>query len=285
MKKLLHFGASGNIGRSIAAELKQRNFDVTVVVRNTQKLDRLNAVSLNHIIADVTKAGALKGICNGFDIVLSSLGKSVSPNDKSKASFRDIDFVANCNILSEAITSGVQKFVYLSVFHAEKYPHLEYFKSHFDFEEKLKTSGIDYTIIRPPAVFSSFIDLMHMAKRGSLITIGKGDKRTNPIYEGDLAKICVNAIDQPNAIVEAGGKEILTRKEINEIIQKLVAPGKKLKSVPLGMIKTALPLIKLFDRNAYDKFAFFLAAMQEDTIAPPLGEMGLEEYVKMKLAE
>lgn len=284
MNKVLLFGATGNIGRSIAAELKQREFDLTVAVRNHKKLNRLSDLSLHQVIADAMDPLSLKGVCNGFDIVVSALGKSVSPNDKSKPSFRDVDWKANSNILDEAMLAGVQKFVYVSVFHSEKYPYLEYFKSHFDFEEKLKASGIDYTIVRPPAVFSSFVDLMHMARKGRLMTMGKGDKSTNPIYEGNLAKICVDGINQNHTVIEAGGKEILTRRQINEIIQRMVAPGKKTKQVPIAVIKAALPLIKLFDRNAYDKFAFFLAVMQEDILAPQVGEMKLEEYVRMKLS-
>ncbi len=98
---------------------------------------------------------------------------------------------------------------------------------HYRFGEKLKASGIDYFIIKPPALFSSYIDLMTMAKKGQLINMGKGEKRTNPIYEGDLAKIYVTAIAQPSTTIAAEGKEILNRREINQIIQDLVNPGKK----------------------------------------------------------
>ena len=41
-----------------------------------------------------------------------------------------------------------------------------------------------------------------LAKKGRLVTMGKGDKLTNPIYEGDLAKVCVEAIHQTNAVIE-----------------------------------------------------------------------------------
>lgn len=285
MNKVIHFGASGHAGKMIAAELKAQGYSLTVVVRNRQKAAELSHITSDHIVADITNPEALKNICKGFDIVVSSLGKAVSLNDKSKPSFRDIDFVANRNILQDALQNGVKKFMYLSVFHADKYSDLEYFKTHYDLENELRRSGIDFSIIRPPALFSSFIDLMEMAKKGRLITMGKGDKRTNPIYEGDLARICVESIRQTNAIIEAGGPQVLTRKEINEIIQQHTAPGKKLRSVPIGLIKGMLPLIKIFDRNTYDKFSFFLAVMQDDTIAPTLGTMELSEYVQKKNRE
>ena len=116
-----------------------------------------------------------------------------------------------------------------------------------------------------------------------LVTMGKGDKLTNPIYEGDLARLVVDSIQQPNAIIEAGGKEVLSRKAINETIQQLVAPTKKPRTVPLGLIKVLLPLMKTVSKNMYHKMAFFTAVMQEDTIAPKIGNMRLEEYIRMKM--
>jgi len=283
MNKVLLFGSTGNLGKKIAEELRQKGYDVTAVVRNEQKAAELKPVVHHIVVADVTNPNSIKGICHGYDVVISALGKSVSPNDKSKPSFQDVDLNANSNILDEAVKSKIKKFVYVSAFGAEKYQHLTYFAVHHQFSERLKQAGIDYAIIKPPALFSAFIDLMDLAKKGRLITMGSGDKLTNPIYEGDLAAICVNAINHQNAIIEAGGKEVLSRHQINEIIQQQVDPSKKVRHVPLGLIKAVLPLMKIASRNLYDKMAFFTEVMQHDTIAPKLGEMKLEDYVKMKL--
>jgi uncharacterized protein YbjT (DUF2867 family) len=283
MRQVILLGSTGHTGKKIAEELKQKGYDVTAVVRNEKKAEEVKPFADHIIIADVTNPASLKDICHGFEIVISALGKSVSPNDRSKPSFRDIDLNANSHILDEAVKSNVSKFVYVSALHAEDLTHLEYFNVHHQFSERLKQSGIDYSIVKPPAIFSAFLDLIDLAKKGRLMTIGKGDKLTNPIYEGDLAKVIVAAVNESNAVIEAGGKEVLSRKEINEIIQKTVAPEKKVRSVPVGMIKAFLPVIKLFSKNMYDKMAFFTAVMEEDVIAPRIGEMRLEEYVKMKM--
>lgn len=282
MKKVLLFGATGNLGKEIAAELKHQDYDLTIVVRKG-KTDSLARLTSNCIVADVTDQRSLADICKGYDIVISSLGKSVSPNDKSKPSFYDIDFTANSNILREAKNSGIKKFVYVSAFEAEKNLHLEYFKVHHEFSEMLKQSGINYSIIKPPAIFCAFIDMISMAEKGRLLTIGAGNSKTNPIYEGDLAKICVNSIKENNVSIEAGGKNIYTRKQLNEIIQKEVNPNKKVRSIPIGMFKFSLPMIKMFNKNMFDKFAFFVEVMQHDTVAPQIGEMKFEDYIKMKV--
>ena len=276
---ILLFGSTGNLGKQIAQTAKSQGYPVTAVVRNESKKQVVEGFVYNVIVCDVTKPELLTGICHGFDIIISALGKSVSPNDQSKPSFCQIDLEANCSILSEAVKSRVKKFIYISAFGAEQYPQLEYFSVHHNFSEKLKASGLDYAIIKPPALFSAFIELAGLAKKGMLLTMGKGDKRTNPIYEGDLAKICVDAIHQPNATIEAGGKEALTRHQINEIIQQAVNPRKRVRKVPLGIVKSGLPLMKLYSRNMYDKMAFFTAVMQHDTIAPAIGETRLADYI------
>jgi uncharacterized protein YbjT (DUF2867 family) len=208
MKKVVLFGATGNLGNEIAKELIKQGYELTVVVRNEQKAKTLSHITSKYIIADVCNKSTLENIFDKQDIVVSALGKSVSPNDKSKPTFKQVDYDANKNILDQSIKAGIKKFVYISAFHSEKYLHLEYFKVHHDFSELLKKSGIDYSIVKPPAIFSAFIDMIEMAKKGQLINIGKGDKKTNPIYEGDLAKVTVEAINKQNSIFEAGGKTI-----------------------------------------------------------------------------
>jgi uncharacterized protein YbjT (DUF2867 family) len=283
MKKVILFGATGNLGKEIAKELFKQGYDLTVVVRDEIKAKSLSDSTSKFVIADICYKPTLDNILNNQEIVISALGKSVSPNDRSKLTFKDVDYAGNVNILNEATKSGVRKFVYVSAFHSEKYLHLDYFKVHHDFSELLKESGIDYSIIKPPAIFSAFIDMIKMAKKGQLVNIGKGNKKTNPIFEGDLAKIAVDSIKQTNSTIEAGGKIIYTRRQLNEIVQNHVDSKKKTKSVPIRLFKMTLPIIKLVSKNTYDKFAFFIEVMQHDTIAPQIGTMSFEDYVKHKI--
>jgi len=283
MQTVILFGATGNLGKEIAKELVKQGYDLTVVIRNEEKVKSLVGITSKYIIADVCNKATLEHIFDNQEIVISALGKSVSPNDKSKPTFREVDYNANSNILNQAIKAGIKKFIYVSAFHSEKYLHLEYFKVHHDFSELLKKSGLNYSIIKPPAIFSAFIDIIDMAKKGQLINVGKGDKKTNPIYEGDLAKIAVDAINKQNNIIEAGGKNIYTRKQLNEIVQNEIDGQKKIRTVPIGLFKIFLPIIKLFSKNTYDKFAFFIEVMQHDTIAPQVGTKTFEDYVKQKV--
>lgn len=278
MQKILLFGATGHAGRAIAQELRVRGHQVTAVVRNERKARLLLWGIERLVVADVCNPETLRGICRGYEVVVSALGKSVSPNDWSRPTFEDVDYQGNVNILAEAHTSGVKQFVYISAFGAEKLRRLTYFRVHDDFSNALKISGLNYAIIQPPAIMSSFRDLAKMARGGWLVTFGLGDSRTNPIHEKDLAKVCADTIGMPNQVVAAGGKCVYTRHEINQIIQNLTAPGKKVRHLPRWVLHAALPFWRIFNRNMYDKLAFFAEVLEHDTLAPQVGSLTLEDY-------
>jgi uncharacterized protein YbjT (DUF2867 family) len=276
--KILLFGATGHAGRAIARELSARGHDVTAVVRN-ETIGRQKLPDLKHFVqADVTRPDTLRGICEGFEAVVSALGKSVSPNDWSAETFSEVDLQGNLNILAAARLAEVKQFVYLSAFGAERMQHLRYFQVHHAFSEALKNSGLNYAIIQPPAIMSSFLDLQKMAKKGWLMTIGAGNARTNPISEQDLAKVCADALGQSGVVIAAGGKNVYTRHQINEIIQQMTAPERRVRRAPMWMLRAALPFWKLLNRNMYDKLAFFAEVIQDDVLAPQIGETSLEAY-------
>lgn len=283
MKRVLVFGATGHVGNAIAKEAAARGYDLTIVARSRDKAMSLSGITSRYKIADVTDPASIEGITRGFDVVISAMGKSVSPFERGKPGFRAIDLEGNTLILGDALKQGVKKFIYISAFQAERYPQLEYFRVHHEFSEQLIRSGMDYSIIRPPAVFSAFLDMITLAKKGLLTTIGSGTHKTNPIYEGDLARVCIDSVELPNKVIDVGGEYVYTRKELNEIVQKIVEPKKKLKQIPAGLIRALLPLVRIFDRNSYDKMSFFLEVMEEDVLAPRIGETKFEDYISARI--
>jgi uncharacterized protein YbjT (DUF2867 family) len=282
-KNVLLFGGTGHLGRSIAGALKEAGYDTIAVVRTREKGEAIKHLVSSYFIADVTRPETLKPVFADASVVVSSLGKPVSPFSNDTASFYDIDFKANSNILDLALKGNICKFVYVSAFGAENHPDLAYFKAHHLFAQKLMASGIDYSIIKPPALFSAFIDMITMAKKGNLFQVGPGDKLTNPIDENELAAICVAAIAKSNCIEEPGGKTTYSRREITNIIQKAVNPSRKVRTIPFGLYNTMLPVVKLLNRNQYDKYAFFAEVLKKDTIANKQGNNTLENYVSAYL--
>ena len=286
MKKILLAGATGNLGRHYLKSLKQQGYTVRVLARSSQKAQALSPTPDEIFIADATQPGTLSGCCAGVDVVVSALGKSISLADSSKASFHDIDFSANYNLLQEAkFSAGVKQFIYTSAFGAANHPSLAYFKAHADFAEALKASGLAYTILEPTALYSAFDEVVSMARKGQIGNLGAGDKLTNPIYEGDLAEVAIQSIGKPSQVIPVGGQQVYSRLELVQLACKVAGYKGKIPSVPFGVVKAMLPLVKLYSRNMYDKLAFLVAVSEIDCVAPKRGTHTLEAYFNLTAKE
>ncbi|RDV16668.1 SDR family NAD(P)-dependent oxidoreductase [Pontibacter diazotrophicus] len=278
MKKVLLAGATGHLGQHLLRELQLQGHTVTVLARSAARAAALSPAPHAVLLADATLPEQLNGCCKGIDIVVSAIGKSISLKNKSQGSFQDIDFGANYNLLQEAKQAGVQQFVYISAFKAEQYPELAYFKAHADFSDELRKSGISYSILQPTALFSAFDEVVEMARKGMIGSLGDGHYKTNPVFEGDLAKVAVQCIGQAAATIPIGGKKLYSRLELIQLACKAADYSGAIRSVPLGVVNPMLPLLRPFSRNLYDKLAFLVAVSSEDCIAPLVGEYTLEEY-------
>ncbi|MGX5820246.1 SDR family oxidoreductase [Chitinophaga lutea] len=272
---VLLLGGTGYLGREIATELYKHGYRSHALVRNMAR-----AAAIRGLATRITKIKHLEpSHFEGVDTVISALGKSVSPLDKSRFTFAEVDENIHLRAIRMAADAGVRKFIYVSVFNADMAPDLEYCRVHSEVENALAASRMEYTIIRPVALFSAFRDLFDMARKGRLMNLGKGRCRTNPIHEKDVAKLCVKAIDGRRRIIPAGGPVVYTRSEINEIIASSAGRKHNLLSVPAWPVKAVLPVLKMTDRNLYDKMKFFMRILETDVIAPVEGHMRFENYL------
>ena len=56
---------------------------------------------------------------------------------------------ANLNLLEQAKASGIRKFIYVSILDGEKLRKVSLCAAKERFVEALKTSGLEYTVVRP----------------------------------------------------------------------------------------------------------------------------------------
>jgi uncharacterized protein YbjT (DUF2867 family) len=278
-KRILVAGATGQLGRHLLRELRERSYSTRALVRDKEGARGLAADEL--YTGDVTKPDTLRGACEGMEVVFSTVGASLSTKKlKDKRSYREIDYAGNKNLLDAARAEGVRRFVYISVFNGNLPRHLEYTRTHEDFVRELKQSGMDYTVVRPTGFFSAFAEILEMARRGPVPHIGAESARVNPIHEADLARYTVHAMESSLWEVAVGGSEVLTRRQIAEMAFDALGKRPSVVKVPAGVFKAMLPLIKLYDRRLHALFEFFVAVSQTDMIAPAYGTRRLEDFFR-----
>jgi uncharacterized protein YbjT (DUF2867 family) len=275
MNRILVAGATGYLGGFVARELSTRGLRVRALARDRARLDPLAGLIDETAMGDVTRPDTLAGVCDGIDVVFSSVGIT---RQKDGLTFRDVDFQGNLNLLDAALDAGVKRFVYVSVFDGPALRHLEIVDAHEAFVDVLRTSGIGTSVIRPTGYYSDMGELLVMARRGRIWLIGSGESRSNPIHGADLAGVCANTIEGPDTEIDIGGPQILTWRETAELASAAVGRPAKISAVPERLMWAVVRLTRLVNRHRAELLAFFTTMATRDVVAPRAGRRTLGEH-------
>jgi uncharacterized protein YbjT (DUF2867 family) len=272
-KNVLVAGATGYVGKFITQELIESGYNTKTLVRNKEKI-KIKAPNIEIVEAQVTKPETLTDICKGVDVVISSVGIT---RQKDGLTYMDVDYQANANLIDEAKRCGVKKFIYISVLNGDKLRHLKICDAKEKLGDYLKSSGMDYCIIRPNGFFSDMGDFLKMAKGGKVYLFGDG--KLNPIHGRDLAKEIVKAIGQQEKEINIGGPDLLSQNEIAELALKAYGKTAKIVHLPDWIRKLALWSIRTFTSSkTYGPIEFFMTTMVMDMEAPQFGREKLEDF-------
>jgi uncharacterized protein YbjT (DUF2867 family) len=277
--RVLVAGATGALGHEVVLALLSRGHQVRAIGRSAERLARLGNAETR--IVDVENGDGLREAMTGVDAVFSSLGASVQPSlGRGRATYSKVDVPLNNNLIQIAIAVGRPRFVYTSVFRAPDFPNLIYMRAHEDVAALLKQSGLSHAVIRPTGFFSAYASFIEMAKKGPLPEMNGGAAKTNPIHDGDLAQVCADAIEGKTGDIDAGGPEVLTRRQIGELAFAAAGKPPRFRQTPPWLISTASKLMKPFHPRIADLADFLGVIMQGDFVAPVRGQRTLGAYFK-----
>lgn len=276
MATIILAGATGYLGSHLVKAMQDQHYSFKAIARNNKKLIQMGLNEDQILQAEATQAQTLKGLLEGADILISTIGIT---RQKDGLTYMDVDYQANLNLLEEAKKAGVKKFIYVAAINGDKMRHLKIMAAKEQFVDALKVSGMEYIIVRPNGFFSDMKDFLEMAKKGKVYLFGNGNFKLNPIHGEDLAKVILDTIDQSNVEIEVGGPDILSQNEIAEMA--LNAHGKSIKilHLPDWIRKAAIILVRVFSSSkTYGPIEFFLSMMGQDNIAPRYGILRLQSF-------
>lgn len=284
MKKILVAGATGYLGRFMVKAFKEHGFKVRVLVRNPGQLSLDGAHGAPKILGsvdeivqgEITKPETIKGVCDGVDMVFSSVGIT---RQKDGLSYHDVDYQGNVNLLVEAEFSKVSRFMYIGVFKGkEMYGMLSASKEQFI--ERLRQSALSSIIVRPTGYFSDMEEFLQMSLKGKVNLIGDGTKLMNPIHGADLADFCVQGLSQENTELNVGGPQIFSHREIARLAFQAVGKEGKVARIPAWMFKAGITSLKWVRPKAYGPLEFLYNALTHDMVAPCFGTRDLLSHFK-----
>ncbi len=276
MKRVLVAGATGYLGHYVVKEFKKQGYWVRALTRNSDRLENLRDYVDELFIGQVTDPASLAGVCQGIDIVFSSIGIT---RQKDNLSYIDVDYQGNKNLLEQAQKNNVSNFVYVSVLNADQMSQLKMIQAKELFVGALTQSGLDYTIIRPTGFYSDMLDYLKMAKSGRGYLFGSGEHKMNPIHGADLAEVCVNAVETDNREINVGGPETFSHQEIMTLAFEALGQKTKITHIPIWLKNILLLMSRTFtSAKTYGPLEFFMTVLTMDIVGHPVGNKCLKDF-------
>jgi uncharacterized protein YbjT (DUF2867 family) len=278
MKKVLVAGATGYLGKFVVRALKAKGYWVRALGRSAERLAAIEEYADELFIGEVTDPDSLSGLCDGIDIVFSSVGIT---RQKDGLTYNDVDYQGNRNLLTIAEGSAVSKFVYVHVLNAEKLQHVAMIQAKQAFVDELKQSALDYTVICPTGFFSDMEEFLSMARSGRVYLFGDGSNRINPIHGADLAEVCADALESREQQLDVGGPEVFTYREIAELAFEVFEKPSKITCLPKKLIAAAVGALRwLAPVKTYGPIQFLATVMTMDVVDETYGQRRLADHFR-----
>lgn len=276
--KVVLAGAYGKLGSEILKSLLKAGHNVVAADMIEGNLQGVDKAAFEFKKLDVTDKNALKGICDGADAVITTVGLTKTSAELTNY---DIDYNGNLNLLNEAKAAGVKNFVYISVIKADKAPDVPMLHAKYLFEEELKKSGITYVIHRPTGYFYDIVKVFRpMIENGKVTLLGKKPVHANVVDTPDFAGFIVEHMLDKNKTYNVGGKETWSYEEIANMCFEAAGKTPVIKRAPAWLFDVlgSLPKNKKNGKQAILKFSKW--TLTEEMVGDTkVGDSSFKKYI------
>jgi uncharacterized protein YbjT (DUF2867 family) len=196
--KIALTGGTGFVGQAVIEEACRRGIGLKALARREQA----PCPGVEWVRGDLADTAALAALVAGTDAVLHVAGVVNTPDPMGF----HLGNVAGTEALAEAMSqAGVRRMVFVSSLAAREPGLSAYGKSKRHAEEVVQTSGHDWTIVRPPAIYGprdrEILELFKAARWGVVPMPPPG--RTSMIHVADLARLLLTLVGPSGSPLEA----------------------------------------------------------------------------------
>jgi uncharacterized protein YbjT (DUF2867 family) len=246
------FGGSGFLGRNVIRALCKRDYRIRVAVRRPELATHLQPAGkvgqIHAVQANLRHPVSVEAAMRDSDVVVNLAGILTEGGAQSF----DAVQAKGAETVAKAAAARGARMVHVSAIGADENSLSGYGRSKAAGEKAVLAAVPSATILRPSVMFgpedqftNRFAALARMSP--ALPLIGGGVNRMQPVYVGDVATAVADAVDgntRPGATYELGGPEVLTLREIIEIILAITERQPMLMPVPFGLAKLQALLLQ-----------------------------------------
>ena len=239
------FGGSGFLGRSVVRALARRDYRIRVAVRRPELagfLQPLGKVGQIHAVqANLRYPASVEAAMRDSHVAINLVGILA----EGGAQTFDAVQGKGAGTVAQAASAAGARVVHISAIGADENSPARYARAKAAGERAVLAATPSATIMRPSTIFGpedQFTNRFAALARISpmLPLIGGGLTKMQPVYVGDVATAVADAVDgkaKEGATYELGGPEVLTMREIMEIILATTYRDRMLVSLPFGLAK------------------------------------------------
>lgn len=247
---ILVTGATGNIGTELIPLLRESGQSLRVLVRDERKVAHLDAC-VERAAGDLDKPETLLRAVNGVERIF----------------LVTFETRQDVNLLEAAKKAGVQHIVKLSTLEATEHK-IKVGKWHYEREELIRASGLDWTFLRPGMFMSNSIQWWadSIKGQGSVFFPGGKKGKVAPVDPRDVARVAALALSQPGhngQAYELTGSKLFTIGEMVQVISGVL--GKPIQYVDIPPIAAKLFMLKSgMDRALVNALMEVLASLRRN---------------------
>jgi uncharacterized protein YbjT (DUF2867 family) len=189
-------GGTGFVGQHLLRMALAEGYDVRALTRGWKPPED----EIVWVDGALDRPESLAKLVQGADAVIHIAGLITG----DAAAFEAVNVVGTAAMIDAARKAGVRRFIHISSLAAREPSLSAYGRSKERSERLVAASGLEWTIIRPPAVYGpgdrETLELFKMAQRG-LVALPPGG-RFSLIHVEDLCRLILRVIDEPDTLLE-----------------------------------------------------------------------------------
>jgi len=257
-KNCLIFGGSGQIGGNLIRKLTRNNIRVTVVTRNIHQKGlkiktQANAGYIEIKESKIYDENKIEKLFSEADLCINLIG--ILYESKKGNTFQNIHSVFPTLLAKLSRKYNLENFLHISALGINQALDSKYAISKLEGEKNIINNFPKAIILRPSVVFSSsdnfstlFMTLLNRLPFFPIYYSGK--TKFTPIHCSDLTDIIYHVLSKKtnSQIIECVGPEVLTFKEILEILLDLIGKKRLLIPMPLTLANLSSKFFQLFPK-------------------------------------
>lgn len=252
---ILVTGATGFVGRSLVRVLLAEGHEIGCLLRPSNREPFLPQGTIHIVTGTLQDAPALRVAMHDVGTVIHLAG---THRRKGQDTVESINHHGTVNLVEAALDAGVRRIIFLSHIHADRNSAYSFLRSKGAAEEAIRSSGINYTILRSSLIFGpddSFTSILAMLIKSIPIVFpvtGDGKTRFQPIFVDDVAACLVGCLDAhhlENTALPIGGPQHLSYTEILDAVMETLGVHRVRIHVRRPLMRTLVSATSLFFPN------------------------------------